>query len=171
MNINIEEDKKVDIDMREQLLEATEAFLETIDEEIATPTYIYLFVFKEQAQQLDEEKSEISHLVVTKLIYIMIRAGPGGEKSISILCKRVSKRDMGASKNLNRLLSWVKKTIHDKKVIGAESFTYVYTWIDAAYMFNKKIRSHTGWAISIVHGVLHEKGSVQNLNTKISKEA
>ena len=71
----------------------------------------------------------------------------------------------------NRVLSWVKETIDDKITIGAESLTDVYTWIDADYAVHSDMRSHTGEAIPMVHGVLNEKVSGKRLNTKISTEA
>ena len=69
------------------------------------------------------------------------------------------------------MLSWVKQTIDDKRIIEADSLTYVYTWIDAAYAIHSDKRSHNGGSIYMRHGVLHKKESVQRLNTKISREA
>ena len=48
----------------------------------------------EEAQQLDEEKSENFHFVVAKILYIMRRARTDLETAISLLCRRVSKSDM-----------------------------------------------------------------------------
>ena len=47
----------------------------------------------------------------------------------------------------------------------------MYTWIDTAYAVHSDMRSYTGGAISMGHGVFHEKASAQRLNTKISTEA
>ena len=69
------------------------------------------------------------------------------------------------------MLSSVKETIDEKRIIGSESLTYVYTWIDAAYAVHRYMQSYTGGSISMGHGVLHKKASVQMLNTKISTEA
>ena len=67
-------------------------------------------------------------------------------------------------------MSWLKEDIADNRIIGAKSLTYVYTCIDASCAVHKIIRSHTVGAISMVHGVLHEKALVQRLNTKSSTE-
>ena len=48
MNINITEEKKVEIDTKEQLLEAIEAFWENIDEKVTTPSSSHLFIFNEK---------------------------------------------------------------------------------------------------------------------------
>ena len=54
MNINITEDKKVEIEIKEQLLEAIESFGEYLDEKVTRPASSYLFLFIEQAEQKDE---------------------------------------------------------------------------------------------------------------------
>ena len=74
-------------------------------------------------------------------------------------------------KKLKRLMSWLKKTINEKIIIGAKSLTDVYTWMYAACAVHSYMRGQTGGHISMVHGVLHEKASVQRLNTKSSMEA
>ena len=50
MNINIMEDKKFEIEMKDKILEAIEAFGENIDERITTTASCNLFMFDEQAQ-------------------------------------------------------------------------------------------------------------------------
>ena len=61
MNINIMEYKKVEIEMKEKLLEEMEAFGENIDKKVTTPASSHLFVVNGKSQQLDEERSEIFH--------------------------------------------------------------------------------------------------------------
>ena len=88
MNINIPEDKKVEIDTKEQLFEAIEEFGDTFYEKVTTPASSHLFIVNEHSQQLYEEKREVSHLVVEKLLFIMRRARPDLETEISFLCRR-----------------------------------------------------------------------------------
>ena len=52
MNINIPEDKKVEIDTKEQLFEAIEEFGDIFYEKVTTPASSHLFIVNEQAQQL-----------------------------------------------------------------------------------------------------------------------
>ena len=77
----------------------------------------------------------------------------------------------GRLEKLNRLILWVKETIDDKIIIGANILTDVYTWIYSAYTVHSAMRSHTGGSISMVHGVLRENVLVQRLDTKSSTEA
>ena len=76
------------------------------------------------------------------------------------------KEQCGRLKKIKRVLSWVKETIDDTKIL-----TDVYTWIDAACTVHSNMRSHTGGSISMGHRVLQEKVSVQRLNAKISTDA
>ena len=55
----------------------------------------------------------------------MRRGKPDLETAISFLCSRASKSDAENRKQLNRVLSWVKETIDDKRIIGSESLTEV----------------------------------------------
>ena len=54
MNINITEDKQVEIEMKDKFLEAIEEFGENINEQVTTPPYSHLFIVNQQANQLDE---------------------------------------------------------------------------------------------------------------------
>ena len=74
-------------------------------------------------------------------------------------------------KKLKRVLSFLKGTIDDIRVIGADSMQDLYTWVDASYAVHEDMRSQTGGVMSFGHGILHHKSSVQNLNTKSSTEA
>ena len=62
-------------------------------------------------------------------------------------------------------------TLYDKRIIGADSLTSIYTWIDGAYAIHPNMRSHTGGCMSLGLGTLHARSSKQNLNTKSSTEA
>ena len=66
INYNITEDKNIDIEIKEQLLEAIEAFGENIDEKVTTPEYNHILLVNDQTQQLYEEKSKCFHSVVEK---------------------------------------------------------------------------------------------------------
>ena len=127
LNLHITDDKKVEIDMKEQLMEAIEAFGEKIDGVVATPAQRHLFEVDENAEQLDEKKSDIFHSVTQKLLYITKRARPDLETLISFLTTRVSKSDVDDWKKLKRGLTFISNTIYDKRIIGAASLSDIYT--------------------------------------------
>ena len=157
--------------MKEQLLEAIESFGENIDEKLNTPASIHLFIFNKRAHRIDEEKDFFSHSVVANLLYIMKRGRPDLETAMSFLRRRLSNSDVDGQEKPKRVLSWLKVNIDDKRIIVAENPTDIYMWIYAAYVVHGNMRSHTGGAISMGNGVLHEKASVQRLNTKSFTES
>ena len=73
-------------------------------------------------------------------------------------------------KKLKRVLGFLKGTIDDIRVIGADSMQDLYTWVNASYAVYEDMRSQTGGVMSLGHGILHHKSSVQKLNTKSSTE-
>ena len=101
----------------------------------------------------------------------MKRARPDIETTVSFLMPRVSKSDEDDWKKLRRCVGWLKRTIDDIRVIGVDSLSKLYTWIDAAYAVHDNMRSHTGGAMSMGHGIVHGRSGIQKLNTKSSTEA
>ena len=47
---------------------------------------------------------------------------------------------------------------------------YIHGWIHATYATHHDTRGHTGGIISMVQGMIHEKSSKQQINTKKSTE-
>ena len=121
--------------------------------------------------RLGKAKSDSFHSIVQKLLWIMKRVRPDLETSVSCLCTRVSKSDEDDWKKLRRVIAFIKATIEDIRIIGANGLIKIFTWIDAAYAFNYGMKSQTTGAMSMGIGVLHAKCSNQQLNVKSSTEA
>ena len=66
---------------------------------------------------------------------------------------------------------WVNNAIEDKCIIGARTFSEVFTCIDASYAVNDNTISHTGGDILMGYGIIHGKSSKQKINVNISTEA
>ena len=81
------------------------------------------------------------------------------ETLISFLTTRVSKSTEDYWRKLRRGLLFINGTINKKRIIGARSLKDLFTWIDAAYAVHANMRGHTGGAMSMGYGVLHEKSS------------
>ena len=109
MNIFMAENRTIQIDMKEQLLEAIELFREPINGVVTSPAQHHLFQVNENAEQLDEEKSKIFHTVTQKLLYITKRGRLDLETLLSFLTSRVTKSDIDDWKKLKRGLIWIKK--------------------------------------------------------------
>jgi len=74
-------------------------------------------------------------------------------------------------KKLKRVLSWLKQTKDDVRIIRAKSVQELYTWVDAAFAVHNNMRSQTGGAMSFEYGMIHCRSNKQKLNTKSSTEA
>ena len=171
INFKIKKDKNVELEMIDQLNEAVTAFGEVINKTAATASKPYLFNVREDAELLDKEKSEVFHSVVAKLLYIMKRTRPDLEPTVAFLSTRVSCSTVDDWNKLKRLLQFIKGTINDKRIIGANGLNDLLTWVDAAYAVHPNMRSHTGGCMSFGLGTLHARSTKQKLNTKSSTEA
>ena len=171
MNITIRKDKKVQIEMKDQVKETILAFDEDVTTSATTTAALHLFDINNDCPKLDEARSDNFHHVVAKLLYLSKRARPDIETAVAFLCTRVTKVDEDDWKKLLRVLKYLRSTIDLVRVIGASSLTELFSFIDAAYAVHWDMRSHTGGIMSMGCGALHTKSSRQKLNTKSSTEA
>ena len=61
----------------------------------------------------------------------------------------MSKSTIEDWKKLRRLVSFLKGTVNDKRIIGAISLENMHTWIDAVYGVYNDMRSQTGRSIAL----------------------
>ena len=99
MNVQITEDKKIEIEMEDQLMEAIELFGEKFEERVTSPAQHHLLQVNEDAEPLDKNKREIFHSVTDKILYLVKRARPNLETLMSFLTMRVTKSDVDDWKN------------------------------------------------------------------------
>ena len=171
MEIEFVEGNRVKILMKNQIQEAIHDFGEVISRKAATPATRDLHVIREDAEQLDERRSEIFHSVTMKLMYIGKRARPDIETAVGFLSTRVSKSDVDDWNKLKRVLQYLYGTIDMPRYVGADNFVDLHTWVDAAYAVHPDMRSQTGGCMSYGQGIIHGKSTKQKLNTKSSTEA
>ena len=120
----------------------------------------------------NEEKSDIFHSVVAKLLYITKRARPDIETAVYYLCTCVSKSTEDDWGKLRRVLGFLQYTINDIRIIGTDDLHILFTWIDAAYgVHTEDMRSHTGGVMLMGTGAIHQRSTKQKLNVKSSTEA
>ena len=175
MNIALHPHQRIEIEMKDQLQKAIDMFEqndgEEVTEQVTSPATRRLREVNPDCELLSKDKKEAFHSIVALLLWIMKRARPDLETAISYLCTRVSKGDIDDWGKLRRAIAYVKCTIDDVRIIGANYLKSMFTWIDAAYAVNADMRSQTGGAMSLGLGVLHAKCSKQRLNVKSSTEA
>ena len=173
MKIEINEDKTVSIDMRQQLQKVVEEFeqYDTVDANVVSPATCYLFNVNPNAEQLNTRLSEAFHSITSKLGYIMKRGRPDIETAVSFLMKRVSKSDTDDWTKLRRLIGFIKRTIDEIRVIGATSLTEIMTYVDSAYAVHENMRSHTGGLVSFGIGAAHTRSTTSKINVKSATES
>ena len=101
----------------------------------------------------------------------MKRARPDIEMTISYLMARVLKSNEKDWEKLKRCLGFLKGSINDKRIIGADSLRDLHVWIDASHAIHENMRGHTGGTMSMGRRTLHSKLSKQKLNTRSTTES
>ena len=139
-----EKEKTVEIDMKDQIQKMIDEFEEEtgehVDKSILTPATGNLFKVNMSAAELDVQKSKLFHTNTAKLLYIMKRARPDIDTSVSYLMQRVTKVDIDDWIKLKRVLGFLKNTIKDTRKIGAKSLSHLFTWVDASYAVHENMR-------------------------------
>ena len=115
--------KKVIIDMKDQVKETLEGFPESIPRGILTPAASHLHLCDDSKDRLDKARSDAFHSTVAKLLYITKRARPDIEPTVAFLCTRVTKSNMDDWKKLKRLLGYLLQTKNEVRIIGASTLT------------------------------------------------
>ena len=175
MNITINKNRHIEVEMKEQLENVIKSFNladgNMVTEVVTSPARPHLRDVDPGCTPLNAKKSESFHSIVATLLWIMKRARPDLETAVGFLCTRVSKSDDMDWKKLRRTIAFIRGTIDDVRIIGADSLSKIYTWVDAAYGVTADMKSQTGGAMSLGMGILHGKSSKQKLNVKSSTEA
>ena len=171
INIKMREDGLVAIQQHEQIEQALDMFGPTYTFDVTSPCANHLWKVNENAEKLDEEKAKTFHSVVAKLLHVTKRSRPNIETAVAFLMTRVLKSDVDDWKKSKRLMTWLRKTRADIRLIGAKSVDELYVWVDAAFGVHNDMKSQTGGVMSFGHGMVQCPSNKQRLNTKSSTEA
>jgi hypothetical protein len=155
MLIELLGDGKFSIDVSDHLNEACEDFGEDLSKKTSTPATKRLHFVNVRSPKLDEEKATKFHSIVSKLLWTAKRGRPDIDTTISFLCTRVSKCTREDWYKLKRVLQYLRTTIDDRRVVGADDLSSLFIWIDAAYAVHPDMRSHTGGTMSYGWGIIH----------------
>ena len=173
MDFKFTGDGKVEISMKEYLKECLDTYYENdseITEKCVTPGKHDLFKIDHSSKELEEEKAEIFHHIVAKLLYVSKRSRLDIDLVVSFLCTRVANPTEQDWAKLRRLLGYIKGTMDIVRIMSAEDLNTVRAWPDTSYAVHDNMRGHTGGVISFGIGVTHHKPCKQKLNAKSSTE-
>ena len=171
MNIKFTEDRKVEINMNDYVSECIDTFGEKLNGGAATPATTKLFETSDEAEDLDEEKKDIFHHIVAKLLFVAKRGRPDIDLAISYLCGRVDRSTTEDWGKLRRLLHYLNGTAEMSRIMCMDDKNELRTWVDASYGTHEDMKGHTGALMSLGGGIVHHKSSKQRINTKNSTES
>ena len=169
MDIEFKDNGTVEILMKEYIKECFVAFGEKVDKVVNTPAKHSLFVVDESVD-LNEERRDVFHHIVAKLLYVSKRARVDIDLAVSFLCTRVSKSNEDDWEKLRRLLNYLHATINMPRIIGAGGMDVMQTYVDASYAIHMDMKGHTGGLMTMGRGIIQGKASKQKINTKSSTE-
>ena len=104
--------------------------------------------------------------MVAKLLWVEKWWRPDIDPSVSFLCTRVTKSTKEDTAKLRQVLQYLKHTIDDNMITGADILSQLCTWVDTAYVVHPDLKIHTGGCVSFGFRMVHYKSSKQNINTK-----
>ena len=162
-------DKKVEIDMKNHIQKAIDAFPEKITRKAASPAAAHMFDTR-NVKRLPEKMADIFHSITASLLFISRRCRLDIQTAVAFLCTRVSDPDEDDWKKLKRVLQYLHGTMDLVLTLGADDISKMKTWVDVSYGIHDDCKSHTGGAMSWGWGVLLTKCQKQKLNTKSSTE-
>ena len=110
---------------------------------------------------LDDKKADIFRRFVPMVLWAMKRSRPDCETAVSFLMKRVSEPIRDCSHKFMRLMSWIQRTVQDRRIIGADDLIYMLTMIDSVHAVHEDMKGHTGGVITFGTGVIVQKSSTQ----------
>lgn len=178
MEIFFREDGKVEIgtvqflkNMIEEFEEETGVILNRI---YTTPAAPWLFKIKKNAKTavaLCEKFTSFFRKYTMKNLWASKRSRPDFETTMGFLTTRMKEPTKDDWHKLVRLMSFVKATVEDVRIIGADDLHSMLTMIDSAHAVHEKdMRGHTGSVVTMGTGVIDTKSSKQKMNTRSSTE-
>lgn len=141
-----------------------------LTKEYSTPAGNNLFKIDRSSRKIDEKKADIFRRYVPMVLWTMKRSRPDMETTVSFLMKRVSEPLRDDWHKFMRMMCFIKQTIEDVRIIGADSLVDMLTMVDSAHAVHENMRGHTGGLITFGTGVVDQKSSTQKMNARSSTD-
>jgi hypothetical protein len=161
----------VKVSMDGYIEETLEEFPEHVVKPAKTCAANHLLTVNPNGKKLSEERAQLFHRYVAKLLFISRRSRPDIQATIAFLTTRVQSPDEDDWKKLVRLMGFLKGTLGDCLTLGAEGINVVKWWVDASYAAHPDMKSHTGGTLSLGRGAITSASKKQKINTTSSCEA
>jgi len=160
---------KVTISMYEYIDKMLAELLSDMNRVSKTPAAGHLFSINPDATKLPEDKAQLFHHLVAKLLYLCRRTRQDTQTAVAFLCTRVKEPDEDDYKKLTKVMQYIRNTKH--LTITIEPSIDPKWWVDSSYAVHPDMRSHTGVIMTLGKGITYSASTKQKLNTKSSTEA
>ena len=138
---------KVTFSMEEyikKILEEAPYDMEGIAKMLAT---CHLFNIDDGAKKLSEEKAQLFHHIVMKLLYLCRRTRQDIQTAVAFLCTRVKELDEDDYKKLAKVIQYLKGNID--MTLTIEPTSSPQWWVDSSYAVHPHMKSITGIFMTI----------------------
>jgi len=136
---------------------------------VKTPVASHLFNLNKDSKKLQEDKAQLFHHLVAKLLYLSHRTRQDIQMVVAFLCTRVQSPDEDNYKKLTRVMQYLQA--HKDITLTLEPGKQPNWWVDSSYAVHPDMRSHSGIVMSLGKGAAYLTSCKQKLNTKSSTEA
>ena len=170
MNIKFNDNGTVTIDMQDCVKETLTDFPDKLRNKAASPARPDLFFVNNASPKLTQERSDIFHSIVMKLMWISQRCRLDITTAIAFLSTRVSRSTEQDWLKLKRVLEFLNGTFSDGLTLRAESLTELINFADVSFAVHPDMRSPTGGGASFGRGVFLPMSKKQRINTGSSTE-
>ena len=134
-----------------------------------TPAGTHLFNVDDGAEKLHEDKAQLFHHLVAKLLYLSRRSRQDIQTAVAFLCTRVQSPDTDDYKKLGKVMKYLRNT--RRITLTMEAGNGLKWWVDSSYAVHPYMRSHSGIFMTLGKGTAYAASNKQKLNTKSSMEA
>ena len=142
MCIDYMEKGKVKISMHEYINKMLAELPSDMNGISTTPAALHLFNIDEGAEKLDEDRAQLFHHLVAKLLYLSRRSRQDIQTAVAFLCTRVQSPDTDDYKKLARVMKYLCNTKHITLTMDAGNGPK--WWVDSSYVLHPDMRSHSG---------------------------
>jgi len=149
--------------------------IETLEEKLDTklehntysiPAVNTLFKRSIGSTLLDDKKADIFRRFVPMVLWAMKRSRPDCETAVSFLMKRVIEPIRDCLYMFTRLMSWIQRSVEDRRIIGADDLIYMLTMTDSVHAVHEDMKGHTGGAITSKNPVLKKMNGRSSTETE-----
>jgi len=136
---------------------------------VKTPAALHMFNMNKDSTKLSEEKAQLFHHLVAKLLYLLRRTRQDIQMVRAFLCMRVQSPDEDDYKKQTGVMEY----LHTSKdlTLTLEPGEHPNWWVDSSYAVHPDMRSHSGIFMSLGKGAAYSTSFKQKLNTKSSTGA